>query len=277
MERPQSHGVSPIPFHRSDPMKLRVRAELVYSFDPPTDAIYKIQVAHWPGQEILEERLTFDPPVQFQEDEDVDFGARTLRCHVQGEVALVYEAVVDNGVLKGLPPSVSQHDWGDLPAEVLPYLQPSRYCPSDQFGRFVTRQFGETAGGARVLAILNWIAENIDYEHRVSDTETTAARTFIDRAGGCRDFTHLGMTFCRASGIPARAVSAFAHQLTPPDFHAIFEVWLDGGWWLVDPTGLAPVEGLVRIACGRDAADIAFLTTQERCRMVRQSVTVEAA
>lgn len=277
MERPQSHGVSPIPFHRSDPMKLRVRAELVYSFDPPTDAIYKIQVAHWPGQEILEERLTFDPPVQFQEDEDVDFGARTLRCHVQGEVSLVYEAVVDNGVLKGLPPSVSQHDWGDLPAEVLPYLQPSRYCPSDQFGRFVTRQFGETAGGARVLAILNWIAENVDYEHGVSDTETTAARTFIDRAGVCRDFTHLGMTFCRASGIPARAVSAFAHQLTPPDFHAIFEVWLDGGWWLVDPTGLAPVEGLVRIACGRDAADIAFLTTQERCRMVRQSVTVEAA
>lgn len=277
MERPQSHGVSPIPFHRSDPMKLRVRAELVYSFDPPTDAIYKIQVAHWPGQEILEERLTFDPPVQFQEDEDVDFGARTLRCHVQGEVSLVYEAVVDNGVLKGLPPSVSQHDWGDLPAEVLPYLQPSRYCPSDQFGRFVTRQFGETAGGARVLAILNWIAENIDYEHGVSDTETTAARTFIDRAGVCRDFTHLGMTFCRASGVPARAVSAFAHQLTPPDFHAIFEVWLDGGWWLVDPTGLAPVEGLVRIACGRDAADIAFLTTQERCRMVRQSVTVEAA
>ncbi|ALJ07829.1 MULTISPECIES: transglutaminase family protein [unclassified Brevundimonas] len=258
-------------------MKLRVRAELVYSFDPPTDAIYKIQVAHWPGQEILEERLTFDPPVQFQEDEDVDFGARTLRCHVQGEVSLVYEAVVDNGVLKGLPPSVSQHDWGDLPAEVLPYLQPSRYCPSDQFGRFVTRQFGETAGGARVLAILNWIAENIDYEHGVSDTETTAARTFIDRAGVCRDFTHLGMTFCRASGVPARAVSAFAHQLNPPDFHAIFEVWLDGGWWLVDPTGLAPVEGLVRIACGRDAADIAFLTTQERCRMVRQSVTVEAA
>jgi len=33
----------------------------------------------------------------------------------------------------------------------------------------------------------------------------------------------------------------------------------------------------VRIACGRDAADIAFLTTQERCQMVRQSVTVAEA
>ena len=141
----------------------------------------------------------------------------------------------------------------------------------------MTREFGDTAGGARGLAILNWITENVDYEHGVSDTETTAARTFIDRAGVCRDFTHLGMTLCRASGIPARAVSAFAHQLSPPDFHAIFEVWLDNGWWLVDPTGLAPVEGLVRIACGRDAADIAFLTTQERCQMVRQSVTVAEA
>jgi transglutaminase-like putative cysteine protease len=257
-------------------MKIRVRAELVYRFDPPTDAIYKIQVANWPGQNILEETLTTTPEVAFQHDRDDEFGARTLRAHLQGEVAMVYEAVVDNGTLKGLPPVTVQHDWNDLPAEVLPYLNPSRYCPSDQFGRFVERTFGGTVGGDRVLKILGWIAENIDYEPGASDSETTASRTFIDRAGVCRDFTHMGITLCRASGIPARAVSAFAHQLNPPDFHAIFEVWLSDGWWLVDPTGLAPVEGLVRIACGRDAADIAFLTTQGSCQMVRQSVTAEA-
>jgi len=258
-------------------MKLRVRSELVYRFDPPTDAIYQIKVAHWPGQDILEERLTTTPSVLFQEDVDADFGARTLRGHLEGEVRLVYEATVDNGTLKGLPSGVSQHDWNDLPAEVLTYTRPSRYCPSDQFGRFVQRTFGDTEGGERVLAILNWITENVDYEHGVSDTETTAARTFIDRAGVCRDFTHLGITLCRASGIPARAVSAYAHQLQPPDFHAIFEVYLDAGWWLVDPTGLAPIEGLVRIACGRDAADIAFLTTQGSCELVSQSVTVAPA
>ncbi len=257
-------------------MKIRVRAELVYRFDPPTDAIYKIQVANWPGQNILEETLTTTPEVAFQHDRDDEFGARTLRAHLQGEVAMVYEAVVDNGTLKGLPPVTVQHDWNELPAEVLPYLNPSRYCPSDQFGRFVERTFGGTVGGDRVLKILGWIAENIDYEPGASDSETTASRTFIDRAGVCRDFTHMGITLCRASGIPARAVSAFAHQLNPPDFHAIFEVWLSDGWWLVDPTGLAPVEGLVRIACGRDAADIAFLTTQGSCQMVRQSVTAEA-
>ncbi len=90
---------------------------------------------------------------------------------------------------------------------------------------------------------------------------TGAAGTFIDRAGVCRDFTHLGLTLCRAAGIPARAVAAYALALDPPDFHAVFEVFLDGGWWLVDPTRLAPIAGMVRIAHGRDAADIAFLTT----------------
>lgn len=258
-------------------MKLRVRSELTYRFDPPTDAIYLIQAAIWPGQNVLEENLTTSQGVEFHEDVDPDFGARTLRGHLGGEVTVVYEAVVDNGLLQGVPPGVSQHDWNELPAEVLIYTRPSRYCPSDQFGRFVQRTFGDTSGGARVLAILDWIHENIDYEPGSSDSETTAARTFIDRAGVCRDFTHLGVTLCRASGIPARAVSAYAHELTPPDFHAVFEVWLDGGWWMVDPTRLAPIEGLVRIASGRDAADIAFLTTQGDCRMVRQSVTVQPA
>ncbi len=132
-------------------------------------------------------------------------------------------------------------------------------------------------GGERVLAILGWIKENLDYEFGVSNSETTAAQTFIDRAGVCRDFTHMGITLCRASGIPARAVSAYAFELSPPDFHAIFEVWLSNGWWLVDPTGMAPIEGLVRIACGRDAGDIAFLSTQGNCQMLSQSVRVEAA
>ena len=258
-------------------MKLRVRAKLVYRFDPPTDAIYKIQAARGPGQVVIEETLTFDPPVQAHEDTDAEFGARTLRAHVAGEVTVIYEATVDNGSITPLPPDLVQGDWGDLPPETLIYLAPSRYCPSDQFGRFVTRQFGATSGSERVLAILDWIGANIDYEHGVSDSETTAARTFIDRAGVCRDFTHLGLTLCRASGIPARAVSAYAHRLDPPDFHAVFEVWLGGGWWLVDPTRLAPVEGLVRIACGRDAADIAFLTTQEACEMKSQCVTAEMA
>lgn len=257
-------------------MKLRIRSELVYRFDPPTDAIYQIHAAHWPGQRVIEETLVTTPDTQFHQDETRDFGARPLRARLSGEVSVLYDAVVDNGQLKTLPARAVQHDWADLPVDVLTYLWPSRYCPSDQFGRFAERQFGTLSGGERVLAIVAWIAEHVDYRFGVSDSETTAARTFIDRAGVCRDFTHLGITLCRASGIPARAVSAYAHQLTPPDFHAVFEVWLSNGWWLIDPTNLAPIQGLVRIACGRDAADIAFLSTQGACELMRQAITAEA-
>ncbi len=84
-------------------MKLRVRSELVYAFEPPTDAIFKIQAARWPGQRILEETLTTTPEVDFREDQDAAFGARTLRARLSGEVSVVYSAVVDNGTLKGVP------------------------------------------------------------------------------------------------------------------------------------------------------------------------------
>jgi len=258
-------------------MKLRVRSELVYRFDPPTDAIFQIHAAHWPAQKVLEETVALTPATPFRLDAAAGFGTRPLQVRLSGEVTVRYEALVDNGELVDLSPRAVQHDWIDLPVDVLTYLWPSRYCPSDQFGRFVEREFGALRGGARVLAIVAWLAANVDYRFGVSDSETTAARTFIDRAGVCRDFTHLGITLCRAAGIPARAVSAYAYQLTPPDFHAVFEVWLSDRWWLIDPTGLAPISGLVRIASGHDAADIAFLSTQGSCDMVRQAITIEAA
>ena len=99
----------------------------------------------------------------------------------------------------------------------------------------------------------------------------------MDRAGVCRDFAHLGITFARALGIPARAVSAYALDLNPPDFHAVFEVYLDNTWWLIDPTRLAPIEGIVRIGSGRDASDIAFLTSDKQCQVLSQVINVKAA
>ena len=160
--------------------------------------------------------------------------------------------------------------WSDLPSEVLPFLLPSRFCPSDKFMRFAQREFAGAGDGiARIMSILEWIHRNVDYIAGVSNAETTAERTFVDRAGVCRDFTHLGITLSRALGIPARAVSAYALQLEPSDFHAIFEVYLENGWWLIDPTRLAPIEGIVR-----DASDIAFLTSDKQCQVISQKIQV---
>jgi len=247
-------------------LRVRVHASLAYRAalppEAPIEAIAAMLVGHAPGQRIESEALDITPGTRLAESVDPVSGARLLRGQLQGDVALTYTATVRLAPRLVLPPEVNVAPWSRLPVEVLPYLLPSRFCPVDQFLRFAAREFGELSpGGARVLAILDWLHSNVDYVHGVSTASTGAAGTFIDRAGVCRDFTHLGLTLCRAAGVPARAVAAYALGLQPPDFHAIFEVYLDGGWWLVDPTRLAPIAGLVRIAHGRDAADIAFLTT----------------
>lgn len=259
-------------------MKVNVRADLVYDFMSGADAIVSIQAAQSRDQTMLRESLTITPDVAIVQDVPDERGERRFRARFTGQTSIIYEACIDNGQRVVLPQTVSQASWTALPQSVLQYLTPSRYCPSDKFLLFANREFGSfSPGGARVNAILDWIHQHVDYVPGVSNGETTAERTFVDRAGVCRDFTHLGITFCRALGIPARAVSAYAWRLDPPDFHAIFEVYLDGGWWLVDPTRLAPVEGLVRIGTGRDAADIAFLTTSGPCQRLEQSVTATLA
>lgn len=259
-------------------MLLNVRAELVYDFLDGVDAIVSVQAAHSVEQAVVSERLTLTPASDILQDEPDERGERRFRARLSGETTIFYEATINNGARIGLPASARQASWQELPQSVLQYLTPSRYCPSDRFLLFANREFGAIVdGGARVQAVLDWIKHNIDYIPGVSNGETTAERTFVDRAGVCRDFSHLGITLCRALNIPARAVSAYAWQLSPPDFHAVLEVYLDGGWWLVDPTQLAPVEGLVRIGVGRDAADIAFLTTSGPCKSLAQTVTVELA
>jgi transglutaminase-like putative cysteine protease len=255
-------------------MKLSIAAELVYNFAEDTQVIANLEAARTSDQIILSESLDIQPPAKLLSD-TTHYGDRSIRASLSGDVTIRYTALVENNLRQLLPQSGRQHVWSDLPSEVLPFLLPSRFCPSDKFMRFSQREFsGAGDGVARIMAILGWIHRNVDYVAGASNAETTAERTFVDRAGVCRDFTHLGITLSRALGIPARAVSAYALQLNPPDFHAIFEVYLESKWWLIDPTRLAPIEGIVRIGGGRDASDIAFLTSDKACQVLRQTVDV---
>jgi transglutaminase-like putative cysteine protease len=255
-------------------MKLSVKAELVYRFLPDTQIIASIEAAHAADQTVLSETLDITPADALLRDQ-MSWGDRRIRASLSGDVTIAYQAIVENHRRELLPPAGRQHVWSELPLDVLAFLLPSRFCPSDKFMRFVQREFGNSGDGvARVMAALNWISRNVDYVAGVSNAETTAERTFVDRAGVCRDFAHLGITLSRALGIPARAVSAYALALDPPDFHAVFEVYLENKWWMVDPTRLAPVEGLVRIGNGRDASDIAFLTSDKPCQVLSQTIQV---
>ena len=141
-------------------------------------------------------------------------------------------------------------------------------CTLDKLVRFAGRTFRDPPPGYhRVNGVCDWIRDNVDYALGSSDLLTSAFDTVTQRIGVCRDFAHLGIALCRALGIPARYVSAYAWRLDPPDFHAVFEAFLNGpsgtGWHLFDPTRMSAPNGLVRIGIGRDAAEVAFCTSYE--------------
>ena len=139
------------------------------------------------------------------------------------------------------------------------YLRPSRYCPSDHLIGFAVAEFGMGADAvSRVIDITEWIRRRISYVPGSSDVHDSAEDTLLTGMGTCRDFAHLGVALCRATGIPARFAAVYAPGLFPMDFHAVFETFQLGRWYVHDATGLAPRSSLVRIATGRDAADAAF-------------------
>jgi transglutaminase-like putative cysteine protease len=178
-----------------------------------------------------------------------------------GEVDICYSATVQVD-MPFRNPSFSEMRIADLPSDVLPYLLPSRYCESDLLSAMAQRTFGQLPQGFnRVEAICEWIHTNIAYEAGSSKPSTTARDVLANRAGVCRDFAHLGVALCRALNIPARFVVGYSEFADPPpDFHALFEAYLEGQWVLFDATRLAPIEKLVRLGTGTDAKDVAFAT-----------------
>ncbi len=50
------------------------------------------------------------------------------------------------------------------------------------------------------------------------------------------------------------------------------EAFLDGQWYLFDPSHLVPLTGWVRIGVGRDAADVSFATLTGDALMIEKNV-----
>ena len=151
------------------------------------------------------------------------------------------------------PPPVDELD-------LISYLRPSRYCESDSLLPTARSEFAGLRGHALLTAVTLWVWERLSYVPGSSLVTDGAARTLMARRGVCRDYAHLVIALLRALDVPARMASVYAPALSPMDFHAVAEAYIDGQWWIVDATRLAPRQSMVRIATGRDAADIAFLT-----------------
>jgi transglutaminase-like putative cysteine protease len=253
-----------------------VEAVLEYNVRQPTHFCFNIEAAHWPTQNILSERLAISSGVAVHSYTESGSGNRFIRFDAPpGPLLVNYKAdvqVFGEDVDAHLP----ETPVGQVPDELFRYLLATRYCESDVLCAQVQRLFGTLPPGiSRVRAMVDWIRENITYRPGSTSSTTTTQEVFAQRAGVCRDFAHLGITFCRALNIPARLVVGYVWFDEPPqDFHAVFEAWLGGRWVLFDPTGMAPVDRLVRIGTGRDAKDVAFNTYFGSAELTRKEVSV---
>ncbi len=233
-------------------MKRQVSAELDVDIDADTTLDFQIAVAPHPEAEVSE-TLSFvlnGHPVQAREITGLH-GNRIHKfdAHV-GHLEVRYEATI---VGQTSPAPVSDYD-------LSMYLWPSRYAEADKFYGFATTEFGAHADSATLLAeVSSWVGTRLNYVPGSSDPIDGAVDTLLAGNGVCRDYAHLVVALLRAVNVPARLVSVYAPGLSPMDFHAVAEAFVDGHWRVVDATCLAPRQTLVRIATGRDAADTAFL------------------
>ncbi len=245
-------------------MQRTLTASLDLRVHDRADLIFSIAVAG--GTPLASERLqvrSSDGPCAVTEI----LGPDDTRLHrviaEPGRLQVDYEAVV---VGQAVPRAVD-------PLETVTALRPSRYCESDALFSLARSELGyllehrrlhedgTVSGGLQILPwVAAWVGRHLSYVSGSTTVSDSAVSTLAGGQGVCRDFAHLTIAMLRALDIPARYAAVYAPGLVPMDFHAVAEGFVDGAWHVVDATGLAPRQSLVRIATGRDAADVAWLS-----------------
>ncbi len=251
-------------------MRIELGCELVYDMPNPTPMIVMLNV-HYSrvGYFEVPDQLMTSPAVPVGSYRD-SFGNWCNRLLAPpGRFTLGTQGIInDDGAADPIDLGAVQHAVEELPPDTLLFLLGSRYCETDRLSEEAWRLFSWTAPGwPRVQAICDFVHKHVTFGYQHSRNTRTAAETYSERVGVCRDFTHLAVAFCRCMNIPTRYCTGYVSDIGQPppyppmDFAAWMEVYLGGRWWTFDPRNNAPRVGRVLIASGRDAADVPLTHT----------------
>lgn len=256
-------------------MQIHIEADLHYTLEKPTDILLQIEAAAQPDQIIHTQNIEFNDGQSITRIEGKSHIGHRIWLNRERKFRCHYDALVE--IKREVPKleTLAAAPLHQLPSDAVCYLMPSTYCPSDDLQNFGDNEFYGLEGGERIAAISQWIYHNIAYVSGASNHFTTAKDTFVMRQGICRDFAHVLIALARASAIPARYVSCYALNVNPQDFHAVAEVFLDGAWHLVDPTGMTKADSTIRIGVGMDASEVAFLHSFGPMWFQSQSIYVD--
>ena len=262
-------------------VRMDYQVNLQYEAQGHSDFVLNICPARTRSQLVLNETLAVEGATPSYTFTDPITANRINRLYTEGgPVTIRYAGTVELDHVVVDPATIEERAIRSMPSEVVPYIFPSRFCPSDKMRSLAMAMFGNVAPGyARVASICEWVTQHVRFKPGASDATTCAMDTFDSRVGVCRDYAHLMISMCRALNIPARYVTGVDYgadpAFGPTDFHAYVEVFLGQRWYLFDASGMTPVMGLIRIGTGRDAADVSFATLFGNIRCMRPELRIE--
>jgi len=257
-------------------MHISAGCQIIYDCPQPTPMLLTISPHPSRLPDLIgPHRISFDPPLPFLDYTD-GFGNRCTRIVAPlGRTTISTKLVVqDSGQPDRLAPTAWQRPVEQLPDEILVYLLGSRYCDTDKLTEVAWQMFGHgPTGWARVQAICDFVHNHIEFGYEHASATRSASEAFAIRKGVCRDYAHLAITLCRCVNIPARYCTGYLGDIGMPppygvmDFAAWFEVYLDDRWHIFDARNNEPRIGRILMARGRDATDVAIVTTFGPCTL----------
>jgi transglutaminase-like putative cysteine protease len=248
---------------------VRVGCSLVYEATGQAALLLNLSLRPDRNHVVLSEGLALGDDLAAEEFDD-SHGNRVTRVKLEpGTHCFRHDAIVavsslpdNHGLVAAAPESPSE-----IPAALLRYTLPSRYCDSDKLTDFAWQRFGQLEHGLpRVDAISRWLHENIEYRYMSGRTDVSAWDILQRGYGVCRDFAHLAIALNRTFNLPARYVTGHLPDIGFPDpenhmdFHAYAEVYVGGVWFTTDARFHQPRIGRIKVSCGQDAVDGAFST-----------------
>lgn len=266
-------------------MRLEVGCEFSYRAEVATHGVFQVEPRLDSGIRAVDERWTNTPQMGMSRYVD-GFGNMCRRTTLSvGLSSWRYSARLE--VSDEVDPEdldASEVAPEHLPDHALVFTLPSRFCPVQELADEAWRLFGTVPPGwRRVQTICDWVHSEITFGYLSTAPLATAIEVLETRAGVCRDLTHLAVTFCRAVNIPARYVFGYLPEIgvpptsEPMDFCAWMEVFLAGRWWTFDPRNNQRRAGRALIARGRDALDVAMVSTYGGPELLDMKVWAEPA
>jgi transglutaminase-like putative cysteine protease len=251
-------------------LTLRVGFEMAYECPQPTPMILVLHVHYIRAPDLIQpDHLVTVPAVPVTAYRDL-FGNWCSRLVAPaGTFVLRTDAVLrDSGQTDDVAWDAQQIPVEQLPESALVYLLGSRYCETDQLMQIAWHHFGHgPTGWARVQAICDFVHQHIEFGYHHARRTRTAHEAYNERAGVCRDYAHLAIAFCRCMNIPARYCTGYLGDIRipavpgPMDFAGWFEAFLGNRWYTFDARNNTPRIGRVLMARGRDACDVALVST----------------